>query len=403
MRNGYRLLFPLFVSFMLTGCWNQTELNEIGLITAIGIDRVEDQWKITYQIINPTAMSMGAGGTTRSASSESPVHVFSSLGPTIREAIDGSYTESARRLYYPHTDVLVLGKSVSEEGINEIIDFYWRNTYMRESVSVIVSNEQASEMVKQLVPPERLPGAAIAKILDKSDRFNGHYPSIKMYELARKLKTESHSAGVPRIESTGSPQETLESVDKLHKTSTPGKLKVTGLSVFKKDRKVGELNHDESFGISWMTGKVKISTLSIACPDTKSSKENISYHTVSSKVKVIPRKEKNGYTMQVSVKVTGKITEFNCNNPANLIAVNELEPRIEREIADYIEKGWEAVRKLHVDLPGFADHIHRKYPKDWAKMKDHWEEEEMQMLKLVVNVKANISQTGMAKKSFRQM
>ena len=38
---------------------------------------------------------------------------------------------------------------------------------MRETVNVLVTNGQASEPLKQLVPTERLPGAAIANILEK--------------------------------------------------------------------------------------------------------------------------------------------------------------------------------------------------------------------------------------------
>ena len=41
-----------------------------------------------------------------------------------------------------------------------------------------------------------------------------------MYELAISLDSESQAAGVPQIELVGAPKAKLDSVEKLHKTST---------------------------------------------------------------------------------------------------------------------------------------------------------------------------------------
>ena len=95
-----------------------------------------------------------------------------------------------------------------------------------------------------------------------------------MYELAISLDSESQATGVPQIELVGGPEAKVDSVDQLHKTSTRGKLKITGLSVFDKDRRIGTLTRSESFGISWLTDKVSISTLSIPCPESNTEKNN---------------------------------------------------------------------------------------------------------------------------------
>ena len=44
---------------------------------------------------------------------------------------------------------------------------------MRETVNVLVTNGQASELLKQLVPTERIPGAAISDILEKRINLTG--------------------------------------------------------------------------------------------------------------------------------------------------------------------------------------------------------------------------------------
>ena len=83
--------------------------------------------------------------------------------------------------------------------------------------------------------------------------------------------------------------------------------------------------------------------------------------------------------MRVSVKVKGTISESHCHsNLTSLPILHAAQKEIEKVIKDYMEQGWEAAKRMKVDLPHFADKIHRKYPKDWQKLKDRWEEEEMQ-------------------------
>lgn len=57
---------------------------------------------------------------------------------------------------------------------------------------------------------------------------------------------------------------------------------------------------------------------------------------------------------------------------------------------------------MRVDLPGFAGKIHRKDPKAWRQLKDHWEEE-LSKIELEVHVTVKIERPGLLKKSFKQL
>ncbi|MUG66818.1 Ger(x)C family spore germination protein [Paenibacillus campinasensis] len=401
MRRLAVLYLFLLLMVILTGCWNRTELNEIGLISALGIDRGENGWIVSYQLINHSTISSNAAGGGMSGGAGAPVHVFSSEGPTLREAIDVSYTETPRRLFFPHADVLILGKEAASKGIRDIIDFYWRNPNLRENVNVLVTNGLASEMLKQLIPPERLPGSAIANISRQTAKFNNNYPSIKMFELTRSLVSESHAAGVPQIELVEEfSSNKVESMDQLNKTSTPTKLRITGLAAFQKDRWIGLLTQDESFGISWLTDKVQFSTLSFPCPG-ENEPGLLSYQTNAANTKVKLMKEGDEYTFKVSVDVKGRVTETSCpTDLSNLSNLHAAEKEIQEVIKQHMLQGWEACKRLHVDLPHFADYIHRKYPEEWSQMKERWETEGIPSTRLVLQVTASISQTGMSQKAF---
>ncbi len=100
MVRQVRVSYVLFIAgLLLTGCVDRTELNELGITTATGIDGHKGDWINTYQIIIPSAMTTGSGGSSTGAS-QSAVHTFSTHGKTLRETVTKSSLEYPRKLYF---------------------------------------------------------------------------------------------------------------------------------------------------------------------------------------------------------------------------------------------------------------------------------------------------------------
>jgi spore germination protein KC len=395
----FQLLIVVMMCMVLSGCWNQTELDEISITSATGYDRVDGKWVVTLQTIVPSAMAVGTGGGP--GGSGSAVRVFSTKDKTIQQAINKSNLENSRILYFAHNNVLVIGREAAEEGINQIIDLYLRTTESRESVYVLLTSTKASDVLKDLIPPESLPGVALAHILQKEGDMSGYLPPIKMYELAKKITSDARSAGIPEITVTGDGGKSLESLDVFKKTSSSEKLKLSRLGVFHGDRLIGWMNWQESFGVSWMSDKIKMSSISFSCPGPKSNNNYSSFKIKSAKTKVTPIKKGNEFTMQLKVKAGGILTESSCSgNFSDPKYTREMEVEIEKQILNFIHIGWKAVQRLQADLPGFAGYVHRKYPKDWNEMKETWEENELGEIKLDVHVKATIQHPGFFSKVF---
>lgn len=389
----FRLLIIAVMCLSLSGCWNRTELNEISITSATGYDRVDGNWLVTFQTIVPSAMAVGSNGGH--GGSGSAVHVFSTKEKTIQQALNKSNLENSRILYFAHNNVLVIGREAAEEGINEIIDLYLRTVESRESVYVLLTSEKASDVLKDLIPPESLPGVALAQILQKEGDMSGFLPPIKLYELAKQISSDSKSAGVPEISISGDGGSSLESLDIFKKTSTSEKLKLKRLGVFHGDRLIGWMSWQESFGVSWMSDKINMSSIYFRCPGSESNHDYTSFKIKKAKTRVTPIKKGNALTMQVKVKLGGTLTESSCKRDfANPQHIREMEMQIEKQILDYINMGWKAVQRLQADLPGFAGHVHRKYPKDWNEMKNTWEEKKLGEIKLDVRVKATIRHPG---------
>ncbi|WP_410512221.1 Ger(x)C family spore germination protein [Paenibacillus sp. BR2-3] len=391
----------LLIGLWLSGCGNQTELNELGIISATGVDGTEGNWTVTYQIIIPSAMSSGAGGSGGGGGSQSAVHTFSTEGKTIREAIDVSNLENPRKLYFAHNNVLLIGKETANAGINEIVDSYLRNFDSRETVKVMVADQEARDLLKQLVPPERLPGVALAKILKKDSQMGSFFPTITMYEIAQRISSETGAVGIPEVSMVGSGDEKLDSIEVFQKTSSKVKLKLSGLSVFKGSKRIATLNRMESQGISWLDNKMNSSTLSFEDPNTKDGVKSFTAFQVHiAKVKTTPVKGPLHYTLNVKVRVNGEIVESASQEDISKTeGINKMQQLVNKQIEAQIQDSWKTIQKLNVDLLGIANKVHRKYPKDWNKIKGSWSDE-LARMDIKIDVQTIISRPGLFQKSF---
>uniref|UniRef100_A0AAE9PQ66 Spore germination protein N-terminal domain-containing protein n=1 Tax=Paenibacillus polymyxa TaxID=1406 RepID=A0AAE9PQ66_PAEPO len=193
----------LVVLFSLTGCWNRVELNELWVTAATGVDMMDDgQWMMSYQIIVPSAIASGTGGGSGS-SSQPASHVFSIKSKTYNQALSYSNLETSRRIYIAHNRVIYIGKRAAEKGMDRLIDFYLRNTEAREMVSIIITDGLASDLIKKLLPPEKLQGAAMAELVDKESDSLSLFPKVRVYDFVLSMNSDSKSIGVPVAELIG--------------------------------------------------------------------------------------------------------------------------------------------------------------------------------------------------------
>ncbi|PYY30968.1 Ger(x)C family spore germination protein [Paenibacillus illinoisensis] len=385
----------LCLGVFIAGCGNRTELNDLGIATATGFDRKDGKWDITYQIIVPPASS----STGSSGGSQASVTTFSSQGKTIRETVAKSSVENPKKLYFAHTNVMLIGQEAAKYGIAEIMDDYYRNVSARETVKVIIADGEARDYLKKLVPPEKQPGRALSEILERNNERGSFYPVMNLHEVALKITSDSGAAGIPIITVKGQNPGKLESIDIFKQTTTPSKLRLEGLSVFNKDKEIGVLNQKESIGVSWLTDRINRTNLSYAGEHGEFN----SFFVRKAKVKVIPIKSGAHYSVQVSAKVEAELDESTTKKDIVSTDNNkEMQDQAEQLIKSQMLLGWNASQRLHADMLGLANKIHQRHPKDWRAMEKDWPQVLAQM-DINIDVDVSLKRVGLLQDSFSRL
>ncbi|GAE94446.1 spore germination protein GerKC [Gracilibacillus boraciitolerans JCM 21714] len=163
-----RLLLVLFISgTVLVGCWDVQELTELGIVTAIAIDKDEEtgEYILTSQYLRPSAES------TFAPSQEEPFLIVSVKGRTISELMRKANHKIDRKSFYAHNKVIVVSEQVAKEGLVSLFETFQRKQEVRSYVWVAVAHETSAfaSLEKQQNSISKLPADFLYSLFDNAE------------------------------------------------------------------------------------------------------------------------------------------------------------------------------------------------------------------------------------------
>jgi spore germination protein KC len=392
----WKLLLPLLVCLLAAGCWNRVELNDIAVISATGVDWKDGNWVLTYQVVIPQAIS-----SQSAAGSSAAVNVFSTKGESFRTAVSKASQETSRRLYFSHTQIVIIGQEAARKGMGPLLDTYLRNHDSRETVSVYLSKGSARRMLEQLIPLEKIPASAIQRMITNEELNSSIFRQMTVHQVMMDLLGTTHATGLPGLVVAGT-NESMDTVGKLSRTNTPSKVRLYDLGLIAGDKLVGWINNEESQGVMWLEDHVKKTTIPFACEADGNGQRSSTIRITHAKTKLRPELSNGKWIMHVNAIAEGTLMEYNCAGELGKPQqVDKVERLIEGEINSIMEKGWKAVRKHRADVLGFGNVIHQKYPKQWSKSRESWAEI-FPNTEVKISVEVKIYSTGMSESGFKK-
>jgi len=248
-KRWFLVLMLILIQLFTTGCWNRRELDKIGLVIGIGIDRGEDQQiEFTVQIINPTTIKRASEG---GSGQNKPSIILSSSGSTIFEAVRNLTEKSGRRLNYSHNMVIVLGANLARDGVLPILDFFVRDHEMRFKTWIVVTGGKAADIIQAEPSMENI-SAKNLNLLLKDYGIVSQSVAVNMLDIINEITDESLQAVVGRVE--------LENIQEKKG------LILNGAGVFRQDKLIGWLDPMKTRGYLWVRDKVKSAIITVPCP-----------------------------------------------------------------------------------------------------------------------------------------
>lgn len=363
---------------ILTGCWDRVEINDLAIVTAAAIDKTDNKVEVSLQIFIPKALSSGGAGGPGGGGGSPVTLVANQKGVNIADALSKLQGDLPRKMFWGQCKVFIFGEALAKDGIEEHLDFLLRYAETRERALVFVTKGMGKSMLEIQTLLERDSSEVVreqAKLIDK------------MNITLQNLDETQSSNGLAGI----APYITISTKKEQNKESR--KLpKISGIAIIHKNKMVGTMSDGEKRGILWLRNELRDYTVTFK---PNGSKGEVSIKQKSAHIKMTPIIHNNKWKMTVKIKTEGTVVQNGTNlNISDPVIAQRLEQAFEDDIKKRIHLAINKVQKeLNADILGFAKEFHRKYPKQWKKEKNNWDEI-FPTIEVMVKVEAHIRNEG---------
>lgn len=335
--------------FLLTGCFNYTELNKMALVSSIGIDKKDDLYEVSVQVMNAKESNSTDG---------SQVTVYTEKGKSIFYALRKISLKSPRKLYGSHLGKLVLSKEIANENIIDVLDVFQRNSNVKNDFNiVIIDNISAKDSLKILTTTQSIPSEYVRQTVSSAYYNTGLTYSIKQDEFISMHLKKYIDPVIPVIKITNY-EEKGTTTDNLNTTDPITKIEVLDKLAIIKENKVEDYLYDnEILGYNFINNNIHNIVIPVKCDEN-----NYSSIALKSKTKYKIKKDNNKYKLTINIKSTGNINEYSCYKNLNKKEnIEELEKETKKEIEKAIKKVLIKDKNVKSNFLGLKRKIYLKY------------------------------------------
>lgn len=378
----------------LGGCYNYEELNSIAIISAIGIDHRDGEFRVSYQIVNSNNASNNTGYEQAS------VVVYDYPAKSLEESAREASLLTSKRLFASHARVVVISEEVARGYLPEVMDFIYRDPDIRNEFYVVMTKGNSpSDVLKVMTPLVNISGEDIANSLINSNEIMGINESIMFSDLLNKYLNPRCDVVIPSVEIINSRDNRGknignisdsdsvnnngdekdidksekdmegESTENLKKSDYDANILISTMGVFRGSEFLGFLTEEESISYNFITGNLNKTLVEYECDDNKFVVLDII--KIKSGMDVL----KGG---KISIKIEGRasIAETHCRmDLRDEMVIERINKGLNERIEEMVKKSFYGIRdKYNSDIFGIEDMYYKKMNGYYKTVKRDWDE-----------------------------
>lgn len=386
-----KIFLILLIPFILCGCYNYNELENLSICTAMAFDLEDDLYKVSYLIANAKK------NEASSEKGEAQSVIYNGMGKSISEAVDDLITTIPHEPYVTHLKTIIISDELAKKGVQNILDFLLRYPESRNKFALyITDNEKAENTLKILSPIESFPSTSMLSNVKTSSIYQSKAIIVEYNDFVSIILEDGIEPILSSVKILGDIEEGGKT-ESLNQTYLAATLKTSNIGIFKDDKLLKISNNEETIGINFIKNKINELIIPIPCEDNY-----IILNTENSETKTNLDFKDNKFNINLDISVKAVINEVNCKiDLQNDESIKKIASDGEKIIKEYIEKAINLAKENQTDIFGFGRMIYKNYPKKWKKLKDNWDNE-FSNLNIDSKITVKIKGTGALKQSLEE-
>ncbi len=334
-----KFILIMILLFFLTGCYDYTELNDLSIISGIAIDKHEDKYEVTFEILSNQKAE-------KETSTEKAITV-SATGSTIADAFNNVSKEVPKLSFFPHLKVVVLSEEIAKTKMYDIVDYILRSPRLKNEFYLVVSKEKkASYIFTKASSDIKIVSSQIETMIKNNPQRKNNATPYTFEKIAEEFLDKRTDPAITAI------------------SLKDKNISIEGLAVFKDYKLSGFLSSEDSYGYNILTQNAKNVQYTFSCGKEK----NITFSIYDAEPKIeITDKE----VVKINLNIKATIVEYNCDkslkDPKTYSYLNK---KYDSKINNNIEKFYEEILNKNTDILGIENTYYRKTRKeiDWTKL-----------------------------------
>lgn len=343
------LMLLSMLSLLLSGCWDNKEVQDINYITALGIDYKDNKYIIYVQMLDFATI---AKQESSKPTEKAPIWVGRGTGTTLTEALIDLYTSSQQRVSWGHVTALVLTESVLQpKQLSQVFDLTNRSQEIRYTKWLYGTKDKMEDLFTvspffQLSPLHSL----LHEPRESYVQFSFIRP-IQFVNFIRLYREKAATVVLPSLHiSTQNWSENL----KQHPI-----LEVNGGFLIKNKELMGWLKRSDLLGTRWLA-----SANTHAAVIVKADGEaigSIRLENPHSSIEVI--RKPNSASYRIKLNVTGTVQTM-----YKKVGINEMKRLTEETLRKEMHNTFHKAALIQADPYELCLQLYRTDPKLWKKL-----------------------------------
>ena len=321
-----KILILIFV-FILTGCYNYHELNDLAIVKGISIDFINNQYVLNYAI-------------QEYQNNKEEINILEGKGKTITEAI--SDINLGKKLYLGHINICIIQEYVARHGTIDAIDFFFREPKSKQTFQLLIAkNESAKDILKNLSSNNKLDD------LVKNTNNQNNIVNTTLLSFLKNVKDPGIDGIVSGI------------------SLIKNEAKIRNIGIFKGDKLIKWQDLDKNIIVLLKQSDNYL--LPIECENG-----NVVFTINDIKLKKeFDLNEKFIFKFKINGKTS--IIEMTCNfNLTKEKDIKLLENLLIENLKENLNKTVIEMKKNKIDYLGIGNYIYQNNYHDWNKIKDDY-------------------------------
>ncbi|NOU65016.1 Ger(x)C family spore germination protein [Paenibacillus sp. LMG 31461] len=336
--------------FLLTGCWNSKDIQNMAYVTAVGLDFENGKFITFVQILNFSGL---AKSESTVVGKNIPVWVGKGAGFTVTEAFNEIYATSQLRVFWGHVKAIVCTERFlkNAEKVKEAYDMLNRYREVRYNVLLYGTKESINDI---FIQKSILNMSPIDSLLDAPFQVYSQRSFITPHEGLR-IISEINEAGQSAMLPTISLDKQAWTEDKQAKSM----FRIDGAFYYNHEKLLGWMSEHELEGFRWVQETLDRSSINI--PDT--DKPVAALVLIKPKARIIPVIRDGDVYYTINLKINAYVDEI-----VKDTSIQEMESMANQVIEDQIRKTYAIGLKKKIDVLQLGERLYRNYPKKWHEL-----------------------------------